>query len=77
MQNQPHPTPSTRLGAAIGYALAYLLGMIGLYGAGALIAALWAMLDLQWSINPFGGMLIAAVLLALGYRQAQGAAAHE
>lgn len=65
----PTRNRSTRVGAAIGYALAYFIIGLGIYGAGAVVAALLAALGII-RLDPFGGMVIAAALLALGYRQA-------
>lgn len=71
-------TPSksgTRLGRAIAYALIYVIGLLALHGAGLLLAGIAAVLGL--TIDPLGGMLLAAILFAVAYRQAgEGAQQH-
>lgn len=71
-------TPSksgTRLGRAIAYALIYVIGLLALYGIGQALAGMLFTLGL--TIDPLGGMLLAAILFAVAYRQAgEGAQQH-
>lgn len=74
--NETPSKPGTRLGRAIAYAMLYVIGLLALYGAGMLIVAIVHMLDLPLPFNQFGGMLSAALLLAIAWRQAGEGGAH-